>query len=95
MVIASWNFITSFSCNLIRNVHGNISAFAEAQRGHRYGSRAHFQHLARRSTNYDIDTFKTIIDAIGKLANYSYEGGMKEKAVASRVIADHLALALS
>jgi alanyl-tRNA synthetase len=46
--------------------------------------------LQEAPTNYDIDIFQSIIRAVEQISGYRYEQGMKEKAVATRVIADHL-----
>ena len=47
--------------------------------------------LQGKTSNYDTDVFTPILDAIGKLANKKYKGGLEDlDDIAFRVIADHL-----
>lgn len=73
-----------------RDANGNLSPLPKPSVDTGMGLERMASILQNVDTNYDTDVFQPTIRAVEKLANYKYEGGMKEKAVATRVIADHL-----
>ena len=73
-----------------RDAHGNLSPLPKPSVDTGMGLERISSILQNAPNNYEIDIFHSIFQEIEKISGYKYEGGMKEKSVASRVVADHL-----